>query len=239
MIKPTQELIKKKNKMLTGIHTISFDLDDTLWDNKKVVLTARGKLFNKIVELYPDFANYFNLQGFSNYAAELLKQKNWRCDLTALRIAHIENTLKMAKCSTEKTEELSDYYFYWRNQVELFPAVEQTLAELASRYALIAITNGNANVNEIGIGQYFQFTISAADVGEKKPSPVLFEYAITQANQQPDKMVHIGDKYDQDVVGAIRVGMKAIWVNPKNKPCLNRPKTLIGIIRSVDELLHK
>jgi len=224
--------------MLSDINTISFDLDDTLWDNKKVIIRAREKLFAKIVELYPDFKQYFNLQGFSNYGVDLYKQKNWRCDLTALRIAHIENTLKMAKCKTNKTEELSDYFFYWRNQVDLFPGVEQTLAKLAGQYALIAITNGNANVNEIGIGQYFQFTVSASDVGEKKPSTVLFEFAITQANQKPQQIIHIGDNYEEDVEGAIKAGMKSIWVNKNNKPCVQRPDGLVGIIQSVDLLIR-
>ncbi len=225
-------------KMLTDITTISFDLDDTLWSNKDVIFNARKKLYEKIIELYPDFENTFSAEYFNQFAMKIYKQKDWKCDLTALRIAHIEQALLRANCSIEKVKELSDYYFYWRNQVKLFPDVEKTLAILASQYSLIAVTNGNANVNEIGIGQYFQFTVCAADVGVKKPSKILYEYAITQADQNPQKIVHVGDKYDEDVQGATAAGMKAIWVNAENKPCVQRPEALVGIIKSIDELIR-
>lgn len=223
--------------MLSGISTISFDLDDTLWDNQSVILRARENLYQKMTELYPLFSDRFSEEKFTKLGLKLYAEKNWKCDLTALRKSHIKTALEQTNCATDRINELSDYYLYWRNQLELFSGVEKTLERLASRFSLIAITNGNANLNEIGIGQYFQFTVCAADVGEKKPSTKIFQFAIDQLNQKAKSIVHVGDKFDEDVEGAINSGMKAIWCNRHLQASNKQPTGLVGTITSINELL--
>ncbi|HFB65262.1 MAG TPA: HAD family hydrolase [Aeromonadales bacterium] len=199
------------------IKIISLDLDDTLWDNQIVIDRAKNKLYEKILENYPNVAHFFDFYSFEQLAHQLYQEDTFKCNWSALRLVHITEILKKSGYSTEHALALSDYYYFWRNRVDLFPGVEQVLSYLASRYQLISLTNGNASINEIGIGQYFQFSICAADVGEKKPSARLYKEVLNKTGVKAEQIVHIGNHIIEDVQAALASGMQAIWFNPEHE----------------------
>jgi len=221
-----------------NIQIISFDLDDTLWDNQIVISRAKTKLYEKIIENYPKVAKKFNFAAFDALAGELLQREKYKCNWHALRLLHISEVLQQSGYATIHALALADYYYFWRNRVALFPQVEVVLSYLATRYQLISLSNGNASVNEIGIGQYFQFCICAADVGEKKPSQKIYLEAIKKSNVPANNIVHIGNHLREDVDAALASGMEAIWFNPAKTrlPKNYAVKSLLQIQR-IDQLL--
>ena len=58
--------------------------------------------------------------------------------------------------------------------MNLYPGVERTLEELAEKYDLGIITNGNADIRNMKISKYFSFSISAEQIGAPKPQPEIF-----------------------------------------------------------------
>jgi FMN phosphatase YigB (HAD superfamily) len=46
-----------------------------------------------------------------------------------------------------------------------------------------------------------------------KPKPEIFTAAINAAKCNPEEMIHIGDSYDKDIIGAKSVNMNYIWIN--------------------------
>ena len=106
-----------------------------------------------------------------------------------------------------------NYFMEHRNNVILFDSVEETLSELKKKYLLGTITNGNASLKKIGIDKYFSFEIKASEIGYMKPKPEIFTAAINAAKCNPEEMIHIGDSYDKDVIGAKSVNMNYIWIN--------------------------
>jgi FMN phosphatase YigB (HAD superfamily) len=67
---------------------------------------------------------------------------------------------------------------------------------------------------ELGVIDLFDFTLSAGQIGWRKPDVRLFELALAIAGRvRPDKAVYIGDNYYADVVGARNAGMSAILVD--------------------------
>jgi len=228
--------------MKNNIRFISFDLDDTLWDNAPVIQTAKIKLYKKIIEIYPLVSKSITYEMYEKKGNDLYQNKKFQCDWFLLRRAHIIDLLTQSgydpEIESENIEYLANYYYFWRNRVVLFPDVEKILCQLASHYQLISITNGNANVNEIGIGQFFQFSINAAQVGEKKPSPKLYQQAIKQTQMLPHQICHIGNHFEEDIVAALNTGMQAIWFNPEGKkmPEINDHRE-IKSIKNLTELL--
>ncbi len=221
-----------------SIKLISLDLDDTLWDNSIVIERAKNELYAKIIENFPRVEHYFDFNAFEGLAHQLYQQDSFKYNWTALRRVHISEILKKSGYSTEHAQALTDYYYFWRNRVDLFPAVEQVLNYLASRYQLISLTNGNASINEIGIGQYFQFSICAADVGAKKPSAKLYEEVLNKTGIDAAHIVHIGNHLIEDVEAALAIGMQAIWFNPENEttPEDFKTKTFLQITR-IEQLM--
>ena len=90
-------------------------------------------------------------------------------------------------------EEGFEVFIAARNRVELYDGVPQVLETLSSRYKLGALTNGNAEVHRIGIGQWFHFVVSAAEAQALKPAPAIFEAALKRAAVSASQAVHVGD----------------------------------------------
>jgi HAD superfamily hydrolase (TIGR01549 family) len=99
-----------------------------------------------------------------------------------------------------------------RQRVTLYSEVEEVLRRWKSRYKLLVVTNGNADIDKIGIGHYFDVNVAAHEVGIGKPDRRIFEHACEQAGVQPARVLHVGDDLELDVIGARGAGMHAAWL---------------------------
>ena len=86
-------------------------------------------------------------------------------------------------------------------------------AKPQSTYRLFALTNGNANIDRVGIGRYFEGAVSSADVGASKPDLKMFHAVLNRAGVAANRAVHIGDHLSDDILGANNAGMLSIWYN--------------------------
>ena len=59
--------------------------------------------------------------------------------------------------------------------------------------------------------QYFETVTISEDVGVKKPHKLIFDHALTSANANVKNSIMIGDNFNADILGALGVGMKAIY----------------------------
>jgi FMN phosphatase YigB (HAD superfamily) len=84
---------------------------------------------------------------------------------------------------------------------------------LSKIYPLAAITNGNADLMAMPLGEYFQFSLQSQHFPKPKPDPVMFEEALARLNIEAHECLHIGDDIEHDVIGASQVGMKTVWFN--------------------------
>lgn len=66
---------------------------------------------------------------------------------------------------------------------------------------------------ELGLQPYLDFKITSFQTGCDKPRPEIFQAALDSAQIKPEESMYIGDQYDQDIVGARGVGMKAILID--------------------------
>jgi putative hydrolase of the HAD superfamily len=128
-----------------------------------------------------------------------------------------------------------------RNDVELYPEVVEELAWLAERFVVIAITNGSANLHTIGIADWFDDIITAADIGVAKPARRIFDAAIEKAGVSSQETLHVGDHAESDIQGARDAGMRTVWVNRNSQEWpshLDAPDATVESISGVRELLQ-
>ncbi|MBL4703814.1 MAG: HAD-IA family hydrolase, partial [Flavobacteriales bacterium] len=81
------------------------------------------------------------------------------------------------------------------------------------------ITNGFMEVQGVkqdgsGLAPYFNVVVCSEEVGEKKPHPDVFKYALDKANAQPEESVMIGNALEVDAISGNDAGMVGIWYNP-------------------------
>uniref|UniRef100_UPI0035614B6E HAD family hydrolase n=1 Tax=Neptunomonas sp. TaxID=1971898 RepID=UPI0035614B6E len=82
-------------------------------------------------------------------------------------------------------------------------------------YLLGAISNGNADVKQVGLSHLMDFQFSADSVGVEKPDPLIFQHMLTHTQLKPEQVIHVGDHPVHDIEGAKAAGLWSIWVNLK------------------------
>lgn len=66
----------------------------------------------------------------------------------------------------------------------------------------------------LGIAERLDVAVFSSEVGRRKPHPAIFERALERLGVAPEEAVFVGDRLDEDVGGASRLGMKtvlALW----------------------------
>lgn len=105
----------------------------------------------------------------------------------------------------------------WRSDLErLYADVPAVLHMLSRHYALGVIANQNAGLTkhlaDWGILPYFRVVIFSHDAGAAKPEAAIFEKALSAAQCLPHEACMIGDRLDNDIVPAQKLGLHTIWV---------------------------
>jgi putative hydrolase of the HAD superfamily len=68
---------------------------------------------------------------------------------------------------------------------------------------------------QLGLAEFFAFILPSAEVGVEKPDGRIFELALQRLGLEPQEVVHIGDNYEADVIGARAVGITPILLDRK------------------------
>lgn len=198
------------------ISALSFDLDDTLYDNVPVIRAAEAAGYRALCELFPQ-AKQWSQQQWAARRWQLMKtEPDLASDMTLLRLATLQRGLmalgveeSLAKVGAEQGLQA---FLSARNQVEVPAQTHSMLAALGQHYPLIAISNGNVDTQAIGLRDYFTHVIQPGNGRRGKPYPDMFLHAQEQYPKiAPHSWLHIGDSPLADVLGANRVGWQAAW----------------------------
>jgi HAD superfamily hydrolase (TIGR01509 family) len=116
------------------------------------------------------------------------------------------------------------FFFAARHEVTLFDDALLALEFLSARYPMVALSNGNADIRRVGIGEYFKASISAQEFGIGKPDARIFHAAAGALEVLPQHVLHVGDDATLDVLGALNAGMQAAWVNRSDDLWTHEPQ---------------
>ncbi len=224
------------------IKAISLDLDDTLWPIWPTIERAEKVLHDWLNHNAPMAAALFSsptaLREIRDYMAA--NRPDLKNDLSAVRRESIRLALYRAGENPLLAETAFEVFFAERQRVELFDDVRPALEFLASRYPLVSLSNGNADVHRVGLGAYFRAAISAREFGVGKPDPRIFHAAAGAVDVMPGDVLHIGDDVMLDVLGAMNCGMQAAWVNRADNlwPHDAQPHMILTNLTELCELLR-
>lgn len=72
-------------------------------------------------------------------------------------------------------------------------------------------------LDELKLSELVDFQIISAEHAIEKPNKKIFEIAARKADCHLSEIVHVGDTFIDDVVGAVESGAKAVWCNHRNQ----------------------
>jgi putative hydrolase of the HAD superfamily len=115
-------------------------------------------------------------------------------------------------------EELADAYRQAQLQAHPLMAGADTLVRsLTGRCRLGLLTNGPSDIQRLklagtGLADCFDAVVVSGELGLGKPDPAVFREILEQLGAEPESAVMVGDSWERDIVGAVGVGMPAVWV---------------------------
>ncbi|MDR0514040.1 MAG: HAD-IA family hydrolase [Coriobacteriaceae bacterium] len=103
---------------------------------------------------------------------------------------------------------------YWQVISDVVPCLKSLRHE---HLRLGIVSNWAPNLADLIRGlllaPYFESVIASADVGYRKPDPIIFEIALERMGIAPEEALHVGDRPDVDGIGAQKAGIMPIIID--------------------------
>lgn len=190
------------------IRAISFDLDDTLYDEIQFV---KGGF--KAVSSYISKNNNIS-QGTVYQRLTDVLEKQGRGYIFDIVLRELNLYRK------ELIPKLIEIYRTHKPNISLYPEVRTVLTILRKKgYKLGLITDGNVQVQQskasaLDIEDFFDCMIFSDEYGveNQKPNPLPYKKTLDNLAVGPAELIYVGDNPHKDFVGAKKLGMYAIRV---------------------------
>jgi aminoglycoside 6'-N-acetyltransferase I len=127
-------------------------------------------------------------------------------------------------------------------QVRAIEGAHEVLTQLAKSCRIAIATNATVSkkpdvvraLERVGLNAFIDEVFCYTDLGYKKSEPEFWNAVLTRLGAQKDELVMIGDSLEQDVLGPMHAGIRAIWFNWKQET--HSGSFLIRSIQSLREL---
>ena len=206
------------------ITTILFDLDDTLFDHTAtaraaLAATAAGRpglrgvpaetLYQRYSELLEELHPQVMRGQVSYLAARELRFRRL--------LAPYEGEVGGAALATLAEQ----HYAHYRQLRQAVPGALALLQRLKPDYQIGVVTNNRTAEQEeklafLGMSGLVDALITSEQVGVLKPDPAIYHAALRRLRAAPAATLMVGDNWQADVVGALAVGIRPVWLNRHN-----------------------
>lgn len=195
------------------ITTVTFDVGSTLLESSPdidemfyLVATERGhKLSYEEVSARLDAVNQF-------YEEEYLKDGDFWCspegsvEIFLEMYRYLAHLVGLGGEANDLAYAINERYHYaesWAIYDDVLPCLK---ALKAAHIKIGVVSNWSADLKDLlrslRLLPYFDSVIASAEIGYRKPNPVIFDLALEELQSTPAQTIHIGDRIDADGVGA-------------------------------------
>jgi putative hydrolase of the HAD superfamily len=190
---------------MNSIKAICFDFDGTLAEFVGDFPTYLNECFERLgVAPSPEFLQTFN--------------KHLRSEGHLTSVIAFERTCH--DLGIVISENLEPIYQFnvdaYAAQVKLLPSA-RALLEYFQEIPKAIITNGPSDmqwaaIHKVGIADLFKTIVVSGDaeVGFRKPNPLIFHLACERLGVTPQSTLMIGDNVEADIQGAMKAGLQAL-----------------------------
>lgn len=193
---------------------LSLDLDDTLWPIWPLIERAERALDDFLRRHCPRTAARFPIEAMRELRAQIVLQyPEYAHDFSWQRKHSLRQALISSGDDEAQLEPAFEAFYAARNEVAFYPDALPALGRLSARLPIAALTNGNADLDRIGIAGHFHSYVSARSEGHAKPDTPIFHRTCDRLGLAPAQVLHVGDDPLLDIVGAQRAGLRSCWIN--------------------------
>ncbi|MFN8354076.1 MAG: YjjG family noncanonical pyrimidine nucleotidase [Spirosomataceae bacterium] len=223
-----------------------FDLDHTLWDYERNAAESLSEMYLDYqlaglgigsAEAFVESFRKVNEEVWYLYDNDIITQQ----ELRHRRFRQVFDSFGVSDHSL--CDELNAEYLRRSPQKpHLIEFAKEILDYLQPNYIMHLITNGfdeiqGTKLRSSGITHYFVEVITSQRAQAKKPSPAIFDYAVSLVGVPKAECLMIGDNWETDIKGAIAAQMDVVHYNPDHKSIPAEPTHTIRHLRELMEIL--
>jgi putative hydrolase of the HAD superfamily len=221
------------------IKAVFFDIDDTLYDTSGFAELARKAALNVMI----DAGLPLTSQEAYILLREIIKEKGSNYDkhfnVLTKRVFGKENPLLIALG-------MITYHNVKFALLRLFPDTIPLLIYLKKKgYRLGVISNGLTikqweKLIRLGLYHFFDEVVTSEEAKVEKPDNEIFNLAMSRMDCEPNMSVMVGNKFREDIMGAINVGMTGILVNSQlteaEKEIIKKEGLYVEVVSDIREI---
>jgi putative hydrolase of the HAD superfamily len=187
-----------------------FDLDDTLLAETQSSQKALSHLCNITgIEIGWETWNRQMKAYFQLYL-------DGKISFEQQRIERIKSTFNTKFSESEARALFANYLKVYEESWSLYDDAKEILSQIGSGFGII--TNGESaqqrrKIERLGLHAFNPRIYISSEVGYSKPDFRIFKYAMHDSGVLPSQCVFVGDNYKNDIIPAVKLGMKAIHVS--------------------------
>lgn len=196
-----------------NIKVISFDADDTLWQNEN--------LFRKTEQKFCKIMSPYAAKEQSMKELWKMEVKNIPCygyGIKAFVLDMLEAGLKLSKnkLSANETKNLINLgKNLIKSPIILFDGAENTLKKLSKKYKIIVTTKGDLleqenKIYRSGLAKYLRHIEVMSEKDKKSYARLLKEL-----NIKPQEFLMVGNSVKSDILPVLALGAKAVFIPSK------------------------
>jgi HAD superfamily hydrolase (TIGR01549 family) len=201
--------------------TVLFDLDDTLFDH---IATSRAALASSTATL--PWRRDVPFEELHRRYSELLEEihplllagRYTYPEARRLRFQRLLAPYDLALTEAEIDQFADFHYGHYRRLRQPVPGALALLEALKPQVRIGIVTNNRTSEQEdklqfLGMTHLVDALITSEDAGVTKPDPRIYEVALQRLGARPEETVMVGDNWQADVLGALAVGIRPLWLN--------------------------
>lgn len=205
------------------LQAVLFDLDDTLFDHRHSSKTA----LRVLQEQYPAVLGAVNLDELQGVNLQILNEVhidvlNGSIDVETARqrrFTQLFHRYGTSLTSDQLSEISSLYRVAYQTSWRAASGAITVLTELRKKGIRIGIVSNNLveeqmqKLRTCGLIDYIDSLTISEEAGVAKPDAQIFRIALERMGCSPNEVVMIGDAWENDIVPARLLGVRAIWFN--------------------------
>lgn len=203
------------NRAMTfAVRAVTLDLDDTLWPFAPIAARIERVIHDWMLTHSPRTAEHFPIVAMRALREQVAgEHPHLAYDMGEIRRLTLQRALVDSGGDGTLADAAYAAFYAERNRVECYPDSVDALARIAARVPIAAVTNGNADLERIGLSDYFRFSLAPREHGAAKPEASIFLAACDRLDVPAAQVLHVGDHAEADVIGAARAGLRTCWIN--------------------------
>lgn len=71
---------------------------------------------------------------------------------------------------------------------------------------------------KLGLDKRLRAVVTSEEVGAEKPAAIIFQSALNKLDIKAERACVIGDSWDRDILGGIRLGIRSFWLRDERTP---------------------